>query len=255
MSVSSIEKARKKLTGLLKPEFSDYIRNSLAGDFACHIAERFTELEEELRSVKGERENLRSDIKKLVHQMAQAEQDRNMRKEAVMSWEKALMQAIGEDGVGSVTQAIGALKTERDQLAAQNERLREALDHFDRYQNGQLEYIVSPFREKVLDVLGESPAASLANIQADQIDEIATMTNRVADNMAVMFAESENYPTNAVPIFREYAADLAEAAETKRHQREVIDCDHDWEEVKPGVFQCTYQGCNEERVEQTQVPA
>ena len=39
------------------------------------------------------------------------------------------------------------------------------------------------------------------------------------------------------------------------HQREVVECDHDWEEVKPGIFQCTYPDCDVERVEQVKESA
>ncbi len=41
-------------------------------------------------------------------------------KEAEMVWEKTMMAAIGEDGVGSVSEAIAALKAERDAVLAEN---------------------------------------------------------------------------------------------------------------------------------------
>ncbi|MGC1098535.1 hypothetical protein WKH53_14555 [Pantoea agglomerans] len=40
--------------------------------------------------------------------------------QAEMVWEKAMMAAIGEDGVGCVVRAIAELKAERDALAAEN---------------------------------------------------------------------------------------------------------------------------------------
>lgn len=39
-------------------------------------------------------------------------------REAVMAWERAMMAAIGEDGIKSVTEAIAKLKAERDKLLA-----------------------------------------------------------------------------------------------------------------------------------------
>lgn len=46
--------------------------------------------------------------------------------QAEMVWEKAMMAAIGEDGVGCVVRAIAELKAERDALAAENLALRNA---------------------------------------------------------------------------------------------------------------------------------
>lgn len=43
--------------------------------------------------------------------------------QAEIVWEKAMMAAIGEDGVGCVSKAIAALKAERDALAAENKLL------------------------------------------------------------------------------------------------------------------------------------
>lgn len=45
--------------------------------------------------------------------------------QAEMVWEKAMMAAIGEDGVGCVVRAIAELKAERDALAAEVESIRE----------------------------------------------------------------------------------------------------------------------------------
>lgn len=48
-------------------------------------------------------------------------------KQDVMTWEKAMMAAIGEDGVGCVVRAIAALKADRDALAAAHSELRESM--------------------------------------------------------------------------------------------------------------------------------
>lgn len=50
---------------------------------------------------------------------------RDMYLNAEISWEKAMMEAIGEDGVGSVTKAIAELKAQRDALAAEFAALKE----------------------------------------------------------------------------------------------------------------------------------
>jgi len=47
--------------------------------------------------------------------------------QAEMVWEKTMMAAIGEDGVGCVVRAIAELKAERDALAAENGAMRELI--------------------------------------------------------------------------------------------------------------------------------
>lgn len=124
---------------------------------------------------------------------------------------KSIYEELGEEFSNECFAGVNA-------LTAQNERLRIALNKSYTEANkhtGDFAKFVAHTSDQALK---ESLVGSLASIQADQIDEIAAMTNQVADKMAAMFAESENYPTNAVPIFREYAADLTEAAETKRQQ-------------------------------------
>ncbi|WP_313072741.1 hypothetical protein [Atlantibacter hermannii] len=44
---------------------------------------------------------------------------------AEIEWEKAMMQAVGEDGVGDVVLAIEKLKAGRDALAAENAGLKQ----------------------------------------------------------------------------------------------------------------------------------
>ena len=54
----------------------------------------------------------------------------NAYNEAEMAWEKAMMAAIGEDGVGSVSKAIAALKAERDAVLAENVMLKNGIGFF-----------------------------------------------------------------------------------------------------------------------------
>ncbi|MDQ0628052.1 hypothetical protein [Pantoea agglomerans] len=49
-------------------------------------------------------------------------------KQDVITWEKAMMAAIGEDGVGCVVRAIAELKAERDALAAENAARGEIIE-------------------------------------------------------------------------------------------------------------------------------
>lgn len=51
-------------------------------------------------------------------------------KEAEMVWEKTMMAAIGEDGVGSVSKAIATLKEERDAVLAENVMLKNGIGFF-----------------------------------------------------------------------------------------------------------------------------
>lgn len=50
-------------------------------------------------------------------------------KHDVITWEKSMMEAIGEDGTGSVAKAIAELTAQRDALAAENAELKESVDH------------------------------------------------------------------------------------------------------------------------------
>lgn len=54
----------------------------------------------------------------------------NAYNEAEMAWEKAMMAAIGEDGVGSVSKAIATLKEERDAVLAENVMLKNGIGFF-----------------------------------------------------------------------------------------------------------------------------
>ena len=75
----------------------------------------------------------------LVRKMLELESERDMYRNAEMSWEKAMMSAIGEDGTGSVTKAISDLKAERDALAAKGMELcREAAHVYEKYNVTQM---------------------------------------------------------------------------------------------------------------------
>jgi len=61
----------------------------------------------------------------LVRKFAELKGAHDAHKQGVITWEKSMMAAIGEDGVGSVTKAIAKLKAQRDALAAEVSAIRE----------------------------------------------------------------------------------------------------------------------------------
>lgn len=63
----------------------------------------------------------------LVRKFTELKESRDSHMQAEMTWEKSMMAAIGEDGVGCVVKAIAALKEERDALAAAHYELRESM--------------------------------------------------------------------------------------------------------------------------------
>lgn len=63
--------------------------------------------------------------------LAEIMEQRDMHRNAEMEWERAMMAAIGEDGIKSVSEAIAKLKAERDELLAALEAFRGSL-YFER---------------------------------------------------------------------------------------------------------------------------
>jgi len=55
----------------------------------------------------------------LVRKFAELKDAHDAHKQDVITWEKSMMAAIGEDGTGSVARAIAELKAQRDALAAE----------------------------------------------------------------------------------------------------------------------------------------
>lgn len=41
--------------------------------------------------------------------------------------------------------------------------------------------------------------------------------------------------------------ELDEEWDAEELQFEIDNCDHDWEQVKPGILQCTYPKCQKEK--------
>lgn len=65
----------------------------------------------------------------LVRKFAELKGPHDAHKQDVITWEKSMMAAIGEDGVGSVTKAIAELKAQCDALAAENVALKSAINY------------------------------------------------------------------------------------------------------------------------------
>lgn len=62
----------------------------------------------------------------LANRIAELEREVSMHRNAEITWEKTMMQAVGEDGPKSVVEAFDKIKAERDALAAQVVALRGA---------------------------------------------------------------------------------------------------------------------------------
>lgn len=48
-------------------------------------------------------------------------------------------------------------------------------------------------------------------------------------------------------LYWQMAAELDEELDAEELQFEIDNCDHDWEQVKPGILQCTYPKCQKEK--------
>lgn len=89
---------------------------------------------------------------KIAAAFIEAEKQREELNAALIEWERAMMAAIGEDGVKSVSDAIGKLKAERDELLA-------ALDDIGSYTGeGRL---TTPW-QSIVKTIGEKARAAIA---------------------------------------------------------------------------------------------
>jgi len=99
------------------------------------------------------------EIDSLTKQLEDARAKLALYHDAEMAWERAMMAAIGEDGVGSVVAAISSLKAERD-------RLREALIDFKDLVSHHVEWTargkeaktIADRLERIEAALGTEPA-------------------------------------------------------------------------------------------------
>lgn len=89
------------------------------------------------------------------------ERDSSVRAE--IEWEKAMMQAVGEDGVGDVVLAIEKLKAGRDALAAEN---------------GQMLRLLTDISENHLEYLFEGEDCTMAGVPLDYVTEINAYVSR-----------------------------------------------------------------------------
>ncbi|GAB2798860.1 hypothetical protein GCM10027040_27200 [Halomonas shantousis] len=105
-------------------------------------------------------------------------QDCDMHRDAEMAWEKAMMQAIGEDGIRSAVEAIEQLRNEREALAAHVEACQPVVRayadacFFDVGKEG--------LKEDAKRLARHQPEASLARLIAEKQAEAL---NHVIDNM------------------------------------------------------------------------
>lgn len=118
------------------------------------------------------------------------ERDASVRAE--IEWEKAMMQAVGEDGVGDVVSAIERLKTDGAALAdenaalkslsAENWNMRDALRQLIAGRPGGCYFI--KWEPLILKALNETPAtnAFIAEQQAIGVEKFAAWKGGVADS-------------------------------------------------------------------------
>ena len=91
----------------------------------------------------------------------------------MLKTENNQLKAQLEDQRSDLTVAISKTAKERDQLKAQVERLRTTLDGFDKYENLNYAYHVSPFKDEVRKVLNETRGQSFAEIEAALLERVA----------------------------------------------------------------------------------
>ncbi|MDA3133597.1 hypothetical protein [Atlantibacter subterraneus] len=116
---------------------------------------------------------------------------------AEIEWEKAMMQAVGEDGVGDVVSVIEKLKAERDALAAEN---------------GQMLRLLTDISENHLEYLSEGEDCMMAGVPLDYVSEINAYVSRDV--------EAEN-PFKATDAFlaEVRASTLEDLAKKKREEK------------------------------------
>lgn len=89
---------------------------------------------------------------------------RDMHKNAEISWEKAMMEAIGEDGTGSVAKAIAELKAQRDALAAEVHNCRGFVaDHLGPEAKLQFSGLNTDFADSILNSVRAEGAEMFAH--------------------------------------------------------------------------------------------
>lgn len=116
--------------------------------------------------------------------------------QAEMVWEKAMMAAIGEDGVGCVVRAIAELKAQRDALAAENAALKEFTEtigeirtdliggghgsaHRSDMQAGSA--VLDTVSDAFADIKTPATSAYLNSVRADAVESFAHQQRVIAD--------------------------------------------------------------------------
>lgn len=103
-----------------------WLTNAAAGDdkVCCSAAKVMgvtaVEVTGELRT---KLDNAEARIRELEAERDELKRDRNAHRDDVLKWERTMMQVIGEDGIGSVTEAINGLRADIDAKAKRIEHL------------------------------------------------------------------------------------------------------------------------------------
>lgn len=159
----------------------------------------------------------------------------NAYNEAETAWEKAMMAAIGEDGVGSVSKAIAALKAERDAVLAENALMLKLLtDISEQYQEVKteseesaaiidLDYISEVNTYVSRDVDGGNPFSAtdalLSTVRADGVEMFAKHCD---DSIGFIEPEDEDFYTLMEEQARTFAAQLRAETDTTPSQYESL---------------------------------
>lgn len=146
----------------------------------------------------------------LVRKFTELKESRDAHMQAEMTWEKSMMAAIGEDGVGCVVRAIAELKAERDALAAENailldviEAVRGVANNSDGISGWHRNGEVAGWDEilpEIEDIQTPATDAFLNSVRAEGVEAFAHQQRVIADAT----------PAAAFQRDRRFAAGLAE---------------------------------------------
>jgi hypothetical protein len=141
--------------------------------------------------------------------------------QAEMVWEKAMMAAIGEDGVGCVVRAIAELKAQRDALAAENAALKGFAEtiseirtdliggghgsaHRSDMQAGRA--VLDTVSDAFTDIKTPATDAYLNSVRAEGVESFAHQQRVIAD--ATPAAAFQRHRRFAAGLAEDYAAQL-----------------------------------------------
>lgn len=124
-------------------------------------------------------------------------------------WEKAMMSAIGEDGIGSVTKAIEQLKADKhalqqklDALAAENDALMKFCKNaaFDADYESELGMERCGFTDAINDIKTPATGTYLNSVREEVIKSVPTVCDGKEEAAFEDYARSEGLDLSQHPI-------------------------------------------------------